>query len=424
MTNHKTFYIALFAAALPAGIVPHIITLPVPPLAAGILQTLVFMLLIFAAVKTGTAKNRQTARAPESDPALPTEPILNSLGETEETGAQLGAGEQDDQEDYQSLLAEVSSSLFNDAKLIDVYHHQLAQVIQTTDEAADTLITSFMDINGAVKKLNEIVKALLHLGRQSEDGSQGNVLLEMKEVVHKITESFAMTKDLVARNYLAFKRYGSHMETIQKTIPMINEIIDKMKVLSINASIEAARAGNSGHGFKVVANEFRTLTDKFNSSKEIIENTISEASVFSRETFEASRETETEFLGVFENSVELLDGISDSISRKITDSTKKAMSAYELSKIIASDIQKIVVSIQFQDITRQRIEHVQTPLTELAATLNTVGELLHTKIAHHLEIDEQKLEKYKKLFSMRSEREIFHQHFDKTPRSATGNQPP
>ena len=396
----------LFLLAVCVCLLPAFLNLPVPALAAGVAQAALICAMLFAAVKSAS---RRTAA--ETEELSAEEPAAEALPELSEDPAVMEQLEKDESEDYQSLVSGLSSDLFNDSKLIEVYNHQLGEVIQTTDTAAENLIESFMGINAAVKKLTSIVKTLLSLGKQSDEGIQGNVLLEMKDVIRQITGSFSKTKDIIERNYVACMRYDNHISTIGKTIPMINEIIEKMKVLSINASIEAARAGNAGSGFKIVANEFRALTDKFNHSKETIENTISEAASFSEEIYASSRETELQFLDVFEDSLALLDNISDTISSKISESTKMAMSAYELSRIISSDVQKIVVSIQFQDITRQRIEHVQIPLKELSKTLNSVGEMMNEKIAQHIQLDDQKIEKYKELFSMRSERDIFMQHF-------------
>jgi len=109
---------------------------------------------------------------------------------------------------------------------------------------------------------------------------------------------------------------------ISKIINVINEISFQTNILSLNASIEAARAGNYGKGFDVVANEVRNLSlrsaQAANDTIKLIDGTIKKIEIGSR----IANETSLEFSNIMDNIKK-----SDILSKNITNVSNKQVSA-------------------------------------------------------------------------------------------------
>lgn len=89
---------------------------------------------------------------------------------------------------------------------------------------------------------------------------------------------FAGEMDLsVDRLELSNTDLGRRMASITEAIHQISDVAERIKVLSINASIEAARAGQQGAGFKVISQEVRRLAEDTNQFSDQAEKTVSEA---------------------------------------------------------------------------------------------------------------------------------------------------
>jgi methyl-accepting chemotaxis protein len=149
-----------------------------------------------------------------------------------------------------------------------------------------------------------------------------------------------------------FQRLGEAVDKIDKTLKAIDEISELTNLLSLNAAIEAARAGIHGKGFKVVANEVKNLAEKSRDLTDTASKLLKELRV--------GMEGSTAGLKAVEEG-------KDELTRRMENSQEEQHNSAAAMAGAAGDMSRISNALQTQ---KQSVDHIASAMTQLSQAVN------------------------------------------------------
>jgi twitching motility protein PilJ len=252
------------------------------------------------------------------------------------------------------------------------------QVHGTTRELAQTSSQQAQRTSDAVEKINQMVAWLL---RMAEEALRSAKVSEQSmrtakdgaEVVQKTNQSMESIRERVQETARAIKRLGESSQEIGHIVQIINELADRTSILALNASIQAAAAGDAGRGFAVVATEVQRLAERSGSSTKQIEVLVNN---IQGEINNAGARMEESIQRVVDGSrladdahakLQEIEKVSSQLAKMIHGIAVSSGKSAKASEMIARAMQAVSkTSAQASDVSRQTAASMQamTRVTE------------------------------------------------------------
>ena len=293
----------------------------------------------------------------------------------------------------------------------DVVRGQLNGVVTETEKAAFDIASRLQEIDGIISRLGSFVASNTEESNKLLTDSQGRI--EHNRVLIATLDSYIRQRALTV---LTDRERISHVvdeaRSLGALVELIKRISGQTNLLALNAAIEAARAGEAGRGFAVVADEVRKLsgeTDKAVSeiSKGIQTVANSIEAQFEETLSHNSAAAERESLEKFAAQ---LDELGRSY-KEVTEHEALVMgSIADSSKQLADMFMSALASVQFQDVTRQQIEQVIDALNRLDAHSGLLADRLDRLEDPHSDLPplSQHLDQIYSSYVMASQRDAHH----------------
>jgi uncharacterized protein YoxC len=187
----------------------------------------------------------------------------------------------------------------------------------------------------------------------------------------------------------------------------LTDLADQTNLLSINASIEAARAGKAGSGFRIIATEVQNLARRSKTIAEEINSHILSAAETVEQSFAQQESTIGESIRQIRESQESLSGLSRNLRPQLDKVGATVEESRKLSGGVTDDLNGIIVSLQYHDIIRQILDHGISILGEIKSEcLSEVPDTVNGTAPDEAVLQERVHEIAKRYFTVDDEWEV------------------
>lgn len=251
---------------------------------------------------------------------------------------------------------------------------QIMSVIKQSEEATDTIAKSFKTvINKATLQARQAMDLLEGTQGATEDGAPQSLqdfIRVSDQRLNKMADEVIRVADLSVRMVRDLDDVKGRTQAIDGFLLDVGKLADQTSLLALNADIEASRAGESGRGFAIVAQEVRRLSQRSNVFSHEIRNHLKMVKNGLNATYSTMQSLSAEdmenALSIKQEIVELTSTLENK-NREVAETVSEINT---ISKEIAQDVQNIVISLQFHDITTQKLNGLLVSLDDIADTMN------------------------------------------------------
>lgn len=258
-----------------------------------------------------------------------------------------------------SASAEISASAEEMAAGTQEQAAQASQLGSATNEMLASFQESASMIENSYNKVHEA-------GEVAKNG--GEIMSVTSRDIYEIAEVFNIATESV-------KELGQNSDKIGEIIKVIDEIADQTNLLALNAAIEAARAGEQGRGFAVVADEVRKLAERTSTATKEIADMINKIQVDTSATVNNIEEGNVKVNRGKENVSKAVDALNEIINKTnevveiVTEIEKTSKTQSLVVEEIGNGIQEITSVTNETAIGIQQISQASDDLNRLTENL-------------------------------------------------------
>lgn len=247
-------------------------------------------------------------------------------------------------------------------ELTEAALRQAAQITETSNRV-NTMAKSMEDMSKSAERSAEVAQGSVETAKRGTQAVQDTIrgMDEMREQIQETAKRI--------------KRLGESSQQIGEIVELINDIAEQTNILSLNAAIQAAMAGEAGRGFAVVADEVQRLAERSAEATKQISDLVK---TIQADTNEAVASMEQATNGVVQatkladaagQALGEIESVSEQLSNLIVSMSRDAHKQFETATVVSSSMAKIQETTNLTSAgTRQTAESIGK-LSDLAREL-------------------------------------------------------
>jgi methyl-accepting chemotaxis protein len=272
-------------------------------------------------------------------------------------------------------VAQTSEELGLSAKDVSAQAHQTLDDSQIQKDRTMMVVTAINEMGATVNEIASNAAQAAVTARDADKGSSEgqSVVIRARTTINQLSKDVESVGEVI-------ESLATHTKSIGSILDVIRAISEQTNLLALNAAIEAARAGEAGRGFAVVADEVRSLASRTAASTNEVQSMIDKLQSEASRAVDAmtqSRSRSREGVAAVDEASQSLSGISEQIGM-ISDMNIQVAAATEEQSTVVEDINRNVTEIN--DIT-QRTADTAEAAAKASQSLNQLALRLDTLVA-------------------------------------------